>query len=332
MKHAVSVITAIAISISLLLMFTACSSSYTNDKALSVEPDQETTMEAPSMQGTTVAMDKSDDSVIYNDDLSNVATQNRKIVKHSYLTLETKEFDSALDQIFSAIKEQGGYIESQSTNGQSLYNNSSYYEHTASICARIPADKLDEVSSKVSGLCNVTSRNESIDDITDSYFDVEAHLNSLKMQEERLLDILSKSEKLEDVISLEQALSDVRYQIESLTSTIRRMDSQISYSYLNIELREVVEYQPTEPAPRTLGERIAASVKRSGDKIVWFFESLLFFVIEDLPLSIIWIAILALIGFLSFKFSLFAKNKMNNKQHINSSPDAKSIKKESSDK
>ncbi|HWP51966.1 MAG TPA: DUF4349 domain-containing protein [Clostridia bacterium] len=245
-------------------------------------------------------------------------SSDRKIVKHSYLTLETKEFDTALEKLLAAITQQGGYIESQSINGQSLTYRGSYYERTASIQARIPADKLDGVIATVGGICNITSKSESIDDITDSYFDTEAHLNSLKLQEERLLEILSKAEKLEDVISLEQALSDVRYQIESLTASMRRMDSQITYSYMNMDLREVVEYQSVESAPKTLGEKIAASFKRSGEKIAWFFEATLLFVIEDLPLIVIWIAITGVIAFISFKQLRRIQRKMNGANNKNS--------------
>lgn len=95
-----------------------------------------------------------------------------------------------------------------------------------------------------------------MDDITETYFDSQAHLTSLKIQEERLLAILEKAEKLEDVITLESALSDVRYQIESLTASLRRMDSQVAYSYLNISLQEVVEYQEIQEKPKTFGEKL----------------------------------------------------------------------------
>ncbi len=240
----------------------------------------------------------------------------RKIVKHSNLTLETKEFDTALDLILSAILEQGGYIESQNTNGQSLTHRGDYYERSASIQARIPANRLDSVTAVVGGIGNVTSKSENIDDITDSYFDSEARLNSLKLQEERLLEILAKAERLEDVISLERALSDVRYQIESLTATLRRMDSQVAYSYLNLSLREVVEYQVVSSAPKTLGEKIAASFKRSGEKLVWFFEAVLLFLIEDLPLILIWIAIFGIVAFICFRLFKRARARMNSSNVI----------------
>lgn len=315
MQSKKTIFSALAVLLAVLTICTGCSSKSSDDKAMSTESSAagypnmapaiaegraKMAIEAP----TAMAADQSKPTV-------EVMNPDRKIVKHSYLSLETKEFDIALEQIFAAITEQGGYIESQNTNGQSLTHRGSYYERSASIQARIPADKLDSVTTAVGGICNVTSKSENIDDITDSYFDVQAYLNSLKLQEERLLEILSKAQKLEDVISLEKALSDVRYQIESLTATMRRMDSQIAYSYLNLDLREVVEYQPVESAPKTLSEKISASFKRSGEKMVWFFEALLLFVIEDLPLIVISIALIGGFIFLSFKSSHQLRLKMN---------------------
>ncbi len=326
MQYKKTVFSALAVMLSVLAIFTACSSANLSDKASPAESSAASYSNmAPAIaSGRTQMAAQAPDILVADQNKADVVIMNpdRKIVKHSYLTLETKEFDIAFQQLLAAVTEQGGYIESQSTNGQSLTHRGTYYERSASIQARIPADKLDSVTAAVGGICNVTSKSESIDDITDSYFDSQARLDSLKLQEERLLDILSKAEKLEDVISLERALSDVRYQIESLTASMRRMDSQIAYSYLNLDLREVVEYQPVTSAPKTLGEKIAASFKRSGEKLTWFFEALLLFVIEDLPLIIIWLAIFGTISFVLFKFFSRAKVKMYLAKKVKSLPQA----------
>ena len=180
----------------------------------------------------------------------------RKIIRHLSMELETREFTEAVQSIQAAVAEAGGYIESQNQEGYSLGSRSRYQERYANIQARVPSAKLDEVARSVGGFCNVLSQSESMDDITDSYYDAQAHLKSLQIQEERLLAILEKADKLEDIITLESALSDVRYQIESLTASLRRMDSQVTYSYLNISLREVVEYQEVQEKPRTFTERM----------------------------------------------------------------------------
>lgn len=206
----------------------------------------------------------------------------RKIVRNAWLSLETKEFDTALSSLSALISEKGGYIESQSEDGRSL-RQSGYYSRSASITARVPAEQLDAVISAAGGFCNIVSRSTSSDDITDRYFDSEARLRSLELQEERLLDILSKAEKLDDVITLEQALSEVRYEIESLTASLRRMDSQVSYSTLNIDLSEVVDYQQPSIQPKSFGERIAAAWSRSVERMGDIAEGLVLFAVEALP-------------------------------------------------
>jgi hypothetical protein len=219
----------------------------------------------------------------------------RKMVGYRSLSIETKEFDDALEAIFRIIEESGGYIENQNVSGVSLFDRGGYNERRASMTARIPAAKLAQVVGTMGETGNVVSTSSNIDDITDSYFDTKARLESLTLQEERLLVILEKAEKLEDVITLEKALSDVRYQIESMTAAMRRMDSQVSFSYLNISLLEVVEYQVVENLPKSFGERIAIAWNRSTTKIVNWGQNVILFAIEDGPLLLINIAALVLV-------------------------------------
>lgn len=324
MKKRLSPLAVISALIALLLLFSACGGSSSGSYKAYGAASSSAALAAPAapmaspMEYAEMDMATVEEAggIVSNTSLSgdfqtgDMPSQ-RKIVKHTDLELETKEFETAISQILQTVEQNGGYIESQNVNGQSLRYNDSYYERYAYINARVPSDKLDAVAQAIGGMCNVTSRNESIDDITDNYYDVDAHLKSLKLQEERLLDILSKAEKLDDVISLEQALSEVRYQIESLTSTLRRMDSQVQYSYLNMSVREVVEYRDVNTAPKTFGEKLAASFARSGRNLYDFFEGALFFIIEELPLLLIWIAIIAVVVFIAIKFIRAFKRKVN---------------------
>ncbi len=232
--------------------------------------------------------------------------ENRKIIKHSNLSLETLEFDQALQQISDLIHAKGGYIESQSIDsyGNSYRRNGEYVqERSASIQARIPSEKLDQTISEVGGICNLLAKSESMEDISDQYFDSEARLSTLQLQEERLLEILSKADKLEDVITLEQALSNVRYEIERLTASLRRMDNQVTYSYLNLDLREVVKYNETVSAPRTFGEKLAASFRRGGQNLVDSTQGVILFAAECGPMLLLWAAVCGLIALFAVRIA-----------------------------
>ena len=227
----------------------------------------------------------------------NTATEGRKIIKHQYMTLESTAFEQDLEAVLKVIYDMGGYVDSQSIEGTSI----NYYgdEHRqASINARIPSQKGEEAGNAIAQICNVTSHSSSSDDITDSYFDSETRLNTLVLQEERLLEILTKAEKLEDIIQLEQAISQVRYEIESLTAALNRMDKQVEYSYLDIEVYEVIEYQKIE---ENFVQRLSGSFSRSWKNLTYSIEDVLFNVIENGPSTIIYLSFWGVIFFLGYK-------------------------------
>lgn len=217
---------------------------------------------------------------------------NRKIIRHLSLRMETQEFESALASLRRIVSGAGGYIEQENVMGRSVRQKKEEQPRSAYIMARIPSEKLDGAAAELSDLCNVTERQESTEDVTETYFDAQAHLKSLEIQEERLLAILEKSEKLEDVVSLEQALTKVRYEIESITASLRHMDSQVNYSYLEINLDEVVEYTEARQTPKSFGEELSLAATDSGERLVNAFKGLTLFLVSGGPVLVIWLLIL----------------------------------------
>lgn len=196
---------------------------------------------------------------------SNIA-DTRKIIKNVSLTLETLEFDKAVEDIKASALGQGGYIESSYVSGSSI--NDSYNQRYASFTIRVPANQLTTYVDTLNANYNVLSINESSSDITDQYYDTEARLNSLLTQEERLLSMLSDATELQYMLQVESTLADVRYQIESYYSTLSRYDSQVSMSTVVISLQEVVKYQEISDPPKTYGQRLGSAISGSWSNFV----------------------------------------------------------------
>jgi hypothetical protein len=191
----------------------------------------------------------------------------RKVIRNASLDLQTLEFDRAVASVEAITAAFGGYMESSYISGRDInYSSSVEYGSArhASFTVRIPSNSLDAFLYSFSGSeFNVIGKNTSANDITDSYFDSQARLDSLKLQEQRLLGMLDGATELEYMIQLEQELMRVRYEIESLTSQLNRMDSYISHSTVNINLNEVVRYAQVEALPATFGERISQAFTNS---------------------------------------------------------------------
>lgn len=224
-------------------------------------------------------------------------TTDRKLIQTAWMELESRDYAQALAALDQMVTDCGGYIESRSEQGGSLYS-SRYNARYASITARIPADKLEAAMGMAGELCNVVSRSTDVADVTESYTDTEARLKTLRLQEERLLEILSKATELSDVLELESRLSDVRYQIESYEATLRSYDSRVSYSTLHITLQEVVEYSIINDPPQTLGQRLSDGFKDSMRMVKNSAENALVWLVTYLPLVLLWAVILAVVVWL----------------------------------
>lgn len=194
---------------------------------------------------------------------SDILSENeRKIITTCRIHAETKDFDSAIAGIEAGIQEQGGYIESSNVSGTSLSRSGYALSRYASYTLRVPASRLKGYVAGLEGLFNITSKSQDADDISDTYYDTQARLESYQIQEQRLLAMLEKSDDLQSLLQLEDKLSEVRYQIERLTATMNRYDSMVSYSTVYLELSEVVEYTEVEE-PITFGERMGTAFSSS---------------------------------------------------------------------
>lgn len=216
---------------------------------------------------------------------ASMVTDAKKIIKRYYFDYETEEFDSAFAYLKSQIEKYNGYISSSNVNGTSY--------RTLNLTARIPADVSDEFTGQLGSLGTLTSQSESAEDITLQYTDTESRIKSLKTEQERLNALLEKADNLESIITLENRLTEVRYELENYQSRKNLYDDLVSYSTVNITLREVVYTVAVDDSSffariKTGLESTFRDIKISvADFIVWL--------IVNLPYLLIWVLIIFII-------------------------------------
>jgi hypothetical protein len=220
-----------------------------------------------------------------------IAAQSRKIVMTANVNMETKDFDAGVDSIARLIEEAGGFVESSYVEGKSLYDERG--ARMARFTLRVPADGLTSLIDTFAQSFNITGTGQYGDDITDSYYDTQARINSLQIQQGQLLAMLEESAELQYLLEVRRELSNVQYELESLISSINRMDSQVSMSTVNVDLREVVEYEQLRNTPVSFSEELRMTVAESGENFVRFCRNALLVLIVMLP----YLAILAVILF-----------------------------------
>lgn len=244
-------------------------------------------------EDNAAVMTEETEQITSSSGIDSIQTSEQKLIKTVSLSMQTREFDTLLENIQTKTAECGGYVESSDVSGLSYYNTGGY--RYAWMTLRIPAERLDEFITIVSGLGNVTSKNESVQDVTLQYVDVESHIEALETEQTRLLELMEQAESMEDIIQIESRLSEIRYELQSYESRLRTYDNQVNYSTVSISIDEVDRETVMEEKPGFFGEirmRLSDNFYDIGQGIrsfaVWFISSLPYLA---LVIAAIWLVV-----------------------------------------
>lgn len=228
------------------------------------------------------------------------ADPSRKMIWIGEISLESTDFSAAEEALHDLISECGGFIQSSTVTGEGRTSRGEARLRNARYTIRIPTENFELFMKSSGNVATVITSSTNSDDVTANYFDTEARLRVLEIKEERLIEMLEQTEKadytdeLKYIIQLENELANVRYEIESLTGTLRRYDDLISYSTITVYLQEVREYTATPAEPESLGERISTTFNSSLKDVIEFGEDFIVWFIGRSPVLILLAVIVTL--------------------------------------
>lgn len=218
--------------------------------------------------------------------------ENRKLIQTFRITAETEDLDALLGQLNTRIGELSGYVE-----GQNIYNGSAYSGRryrNAELTVRIPANNAESFINQVSEISNIVSSNKTVEDITLKYVSTESRMKALQTEESRLLELLAKAETMDDLLTIEKRLTEVRYELESVTSSLRVYDNRVDYATVHLSISEVKEYTVVTE-PETVWERIGEGFKETMEDLGEGFEDFFVYIVVNLPYFILWGAVIAVV-------------------------------------
>ena len=230
-----------------------------------------------------------------------------KIIKTATLDAETKDFTNAIIEIEASVKTLGGYIESCNVSNRNYsYSGEVVVTRNANYVLRIPADKLDQFLAEAGELLNITSSSSDAKDISGEYYDIQARVSVLETERELVQKMLSEATDIDTMISLESRLYDIIYEIESYKTALKVYDSKVSYSTVNLGVREVADLTDIDADP-SFGARLERAVGESWDNTVRLGQELLIGLIYAAPaILVLCVVFLALaIAFVVFVLVLF---------------------------
>lgn len=208
-----------------------------------------------------------------------------KIIYSADVTVETVDFDKALESVDRLLEKYGAFLESSSVSGKSYaetyYGTQTYRK--AQFVIRVPVTSFKDMTADMGTVGSVLQSSVYTDNITERYYDTQSRADSYRIEQERLMDMLEKCETVSEMIEIESRLSEVRYQLESLESTLRNWQNQVDYSTVNVTLREVQEYTKRVEVHRTYWQQIGDGLSNTMKNIGDFFKDVFKWLVVNLP-------------------------------------------------
>ena len=207
-----------------------------------------------------------------------------KIIRSASFTIRTTAYDQDLQSLQDLTAGMGGRVEYLSASGDAA----SGQTRSASLTLRIPAQRLDDFLSGAQAIGNVTALTQEMEDVSDSYYDIQTRLETQREKLARLQSMIASASKVSDLIEIEGAIADAQYYIDRYTSQLKGYDSKVDYSTVRVSLREI---KVEEAKELSLGQRIWAGLSSSLEDGIIFLQDMLIFVISALP----WLLLIAFV-------------------------------------
>lgn len=150
-----------------------------------------------------------------------------KIAVSGYADVITKDPIGAAKSFKEAVLDEGGRIDSEWTQNDPGYL-------SASVTARIPADKYEVITEALPTFGHVQTFNTSAEDFGQQYVDYSARKDALEDSIARVRVLADEAETTQDLLAAEELLTQQQSELDSLVQQLDWIDRQVSMSTLTV--------------------------------------------------------------------------------------------------
>lgn len=266
---------AVILSVLLIVTFSACSSRSSASSSVAQYSAENSEEYGDNAKGISASSKANSSNLTPASSASS-----RKIIKSGNLSLTTTTYDKSVTDLESAVESFGGYIESSTTQGEGASGSRS-----AVFTVRVPTDNFNEFLDRVGKVGKVVERSVNGKDVTEKYIDTETRLTALKTEHQRLLELLDKATKMSDILEIEQKLSDIERDIDQYTGELKKMDSLVDLSTVNISISEISKDDISQS--ETFIGKIGNIFNISIDALVITLKYICYCVVAILPFAVV---------------------------------------------
>lgn len=161
--------------------------------------------------------------------------EQRQIIYTGNVVLQVDDFAAARRNLTEAARARGGFVSDARAR---LHDADEATYRTGVVVLRVPRENFSALMARVEASGTVLNSETSSEDVTDQLVDIEARLESLRSQRDRLRELYASANDTEAVLAVERRLSEVQTEIERLEARQASLQRQVAYSTITVEIRE----------------------------------------------------------------------------------------------
>ena len=237
--------THIIFSLVLILMLSACGTRASATPA----PLLQAYGSAPSNENaalpTAPALLDASKGVVAGSAPADTSAQDRLVIMNADLTIVIPDPQAKLQAISQMATSMDGFVVSMNLDQTTLQNGQTAPEGSISI--RIPSGKLDDALKQIKAdVIEVRNEDQTGQDVTQQYVDLQSQLDALQAAETQLNTIMQNATKTQDVLDVFNQLESYRQQIDVIKGQMQYYQQASTYSLINVTLIAEQTVQPIE--------------------------------------------------------------------------------------
>jgi prepilin-type N-terminal cleavage/methylation domain-containing protein len=204
-------------------------------------PASSNAQSASHLGGRSVIDDAYQTALQIDNQPADAETDERRIIYEAQIALIVDSVADTESAVAKLLAEYDGYIAESSVTGRQGD------QLTGQWRVRIPVDKFPAFLAAVAKLGVTENRQQTAQDVSEEFVDLEARIANQKELERRIVALLdSATDKIADVIVVEQQLARVRGEIEQMEGRLRFLTNRTDLTTVSITAREEHDYVPPE--------------------------------------------------------------------------------------
>ncbi len=166
-----------------------------------------------------------------------------RVIKTAFLALAVPEgrFEEVVSRARTVASGFGGFVTSSTTSHQ---EESEVVRGT--LVVRVPERSYDDAMTRIASLGTVEAREESGQDVSAEFVDLESRARHLEAVEAQLLTFLERAENVAEALTVQSQLNTVQLELEQVRGRIRHLDDQASFATISMEIHEESPVAATE--------------------------------------------------------------------------------------